>query len=71
MKEKSRFTQRCAVDIHISFFLVYEGKKQFKCNDCHISFGQKGQMKRHISPVHEKTHSNVTFVVLLFHMKVL
>jgi hypothetical protein len=64
------FAQRAALDIHISFSLVHEGKKQFKCNDCHISFGQKGRMKSNTSAVHEKTHSNVTFVVLLFHMKV-
>ena len=30
-----------------------EGKKQFECDVCSASYGQKGNLKRHIAAVHD------------------
>ena len=30
-----------------------EGKKQFKCDICNASFGENGNLNRHVSTIHE------------------
>ena len=32
--------------------VIHEGKKQFKCEDCKISFGFKESLKKHIICIH-------------------
>ena len=47
---------------------VHEGKKPFKCGICDYRFSVKGDVKKHVTAVHEekKNCSNVTFVTIGF-----
>ena len=40
-------------DIGIS---AHEVKKPFKCEVCDYSYSQKGELKKHVVPVHESVH---------------
>ena len=46
---------------------IHEGKKQFKCDICYVKFSKKGNLKKHVTIVHEvmkeRSDSNVTIVM--------